>query len=162
MKRGINRGFTMIDFLVSVAVFLGVLGLISINLLSGQKRTQLTAATDLIVADLRLQQFKAMAGDTEGRSSSDRYGLYFGNSSYTAFHGSSYNASDTSNFVTTLPNGVAVNTIAFAGRVVIFEKGSGEVVGFDGNNNTLNIGASGQASGVTIRVNRYGVVDDVQ
>lgn len=157
----IVRGFTMIDFLVAVAVFLSVTGLISINLLSSQHKVNLTSAVDILVADLAGQQLKAMSGDTEGRGVNDAYGIYFGTTSYTVFHGLAYNPGDSSNFTVNLPVGITLANVTWPTNMVIFGKGSGEVVGWSGSTNSLQITSVSDGRTKTITVNRLGVVDNV-
>lgn len=156
-----RRGFTMIDFLVSIAVFVGLLGLISVNLLSSQQKTNLTTTLTSLMTDLRLQQFKAMTGDTEGRGVNDSYGIFFGTNSYTVFHGTVYNAGDTANFTVSLPTGIQLTNVTFPATTVIFNKGSGEVVDWMSGANSFALTSPTDGKTKTVTINRYGVVDNV-
>lgn len=155
-----RRGFTMIEFLIALALFAGGLTLIFINVLSYKKSSELKSTIELLTTDIRSMQFKAMAGDTEGRTSTDNYGVYFGLTNYTLFNGLVYNPNQATNFVVNLPGGINFVNNFFVNSSLVFSKGSGEVIGWTQQASSIAISDSLDGRIKTISVNRYGVVDD--
>ena len=97
-----KRGITLIETIVVVGVLLTLIGMASISFLPFRSKSTLDTAITTLIADIKSQQIKAMAGDTEGREANDNYGVYFGTNSYTLFHGTDFNPGDSSNFTVTL------------------------------------------------------------
>jgi prepilin-type N-terminal cleavage/methylation domain-containing protein len=154
-------GFTLIEFLVTVAVFGVGLTLVSLNLLSSQHRADMGSSVQMLLADIRATQFKAMRGGTEGRSDSDYYGIKFNEVDYVIFHGSSYVASDASNVVIALPQSLRFSEVTWPGGMVIFAKGSGEVLGWIEGYNEVRLTDESQGVTKTIELNQLGVVSYV-
>lgn len=156
-----NGGFTLAEIIVVVGIVVILAGLTFTNLTPTQRQSGLNSSLNILVADLKQQQIKAMAGDTEGRSTPDNYGIYFGTSTYTLFHGSSYSSSDTANQVVKLDNDVVVSNITFPSNVIIFTQVSGEILNFVNGSNTVTIkNVTGNLT-KTITINRYGVITSI-
>lgn len=119
-----NRGFTLIEMIVAASTIVTLLGFITISLVRSQQTASLTSTEEILVVDLKQQQLKSMIGDTEGRSSSDSYGVHFDSNRYVLFHGASYSSGDTSNSVNNLDSNMRFNN---AGFDIIFSKLSGEI-----------------------------------
>jgi len=116
-----KSGFTLVELAVVTSIILTLLGLITINLVRSQQGASLTSAGEILTTDLKQQQLKAMIGDTEGRATSDSYGIHFDSNRYVLFHGS-YSAGETSNSVINLDSSMKFNNPNFN---VIFSKLSG-------------------------------------
>lgn len=99
------------------------MGFITINLVRSQQGASLTSVEEILLADLKQQQLKAMIGDTEGRLDSDSYGVHFDQTKYTLFHGA-YLIGASSNSVINLDNNMQFNNPNFN---VIFSRLSGEI-----------------------------------
>jgi len=117
-----QRGFTLVELIVTVSILVILLGFITIGLDRSQQGASLASAQEELVTDLTQQQLKAMIGDTEGRSSSNSYGIHFDSNQYVIFHGATYSSSDSSNTIITLDNNLQFNNPNFD---VIFSKLSG-------------------------------------
>jgi prepilin-type N-terminal cleavage/methylation domain-containing protein len=113
-----QQGFTLVEIIVVVLIMAILLGFITINLIRSQQNTSLTSTEEVLVADLRQQQLKAMIGDTEGRASADSYGVHFDANKYVLFHGT-YSATDSANTVINLQSNMQFNSSNFN---VIFSK----------------------------------------
>lgn len=159
--KGTRPGFTIIEIIVVVGILATMLSIGYIRFVDIERRAPLSATASVVVGDLRGQQTKAMAGNTQTGTDSDSYGIYFQSNAYILFKGSSYNPSDTTNAVTPLPTNITVST-AFPGSSVVFAKGSGDVVGFTqgGSWVTLTQNLSGEQK--TITINRYGAATSIQ
>ena len=150
-----SKGYTIVELLVVMGLFAIFFGFASLNLLSVRSRTSLATTTEVLVSDLRAQQVRAMNGDTSGESQDINYGIYFSPNSYVLFKGT-YSQADTSNFSVNLDE--ATITTTFSASTIIFNKGSGEVVGFDPNANTIRLSSTSSNTSKIITVNRFGVV----
>lgn len=151
-----RRGFTLIEVIVilgivATLVAMGVIGSLSFRSASTLRTTAIT-----LQSDLANQQIKAMTGDTEGRSSADTYGIFFAPSSYTLFHGSVYNPSDSTNFTVQLGEELALAT-TYPNSQLIFTKASGEPV-TSPNPATIIIRDTNNTLQYTLTLNRFGVI----
>lgn len=116
-------GFTLVELAVVISIFVTLLGFITITLVRSQQTASLTSVEEILLADLKQQQLKAMIGDTEGRPTPDLYGIHFDSNRYVTFHGSAYSSSDTSNSVINLESNMQFNSPGFD---VVFSSKSGE------------------------------------
>jgi len=151
-----QRGFTLIELMVVITITAILLGFITINLVSSQQRASLNAIEQELLADLKQQQLKAMIGDTEGRETSDTYGIHFDSGKYTLFHGT-YSSTDSANFAINLDQNFQFQS---PGTDIIFSKISGEISAGSITNIVIRDSTNGNVK--TITVNRYGVVTQIQ
>lgn len=119
-----QRGFTLIELTIVTSIVVVLLGFITISLLKSQQTASLTATEEILLADLKQQQLKAMVGDTEGRSTPDSYGIHFEERGYVLFHGAIYSSSDNSNSVINLDGNMQFSNYNYN---VIFSKLSGTI-----------------------------------
>jgi type II secretory pathway pseudopilin PulG len=133
------EGFSLIEVIVVIGTITLLFSFVSVNLLSVRQKATTSTSADTLISDIRTQQLKAMVGDGEGVGGADRYGLHFDSSSYTFFRGSTYNPSDPSNFTIELSETVAVTNNTLPSGNVIFEKGSGEIVGFVNGQDSVSL-----------------------
>src|SRR5882762_7656724 len=120
-----NRGFTLVELLLSIAIFAILVTVVTLNLNTAQQNTSIVSSVDPLLADLSQQQIKAMVGDTEGRLALSDYGVSIASSSYTLFFGT-YSATESSNFSVNVPSNQQLTT-TFPSSQIIFIKGSGEI-----------------------------------
>lgn len=150
------KGFTVVEVSLVIAIFFILIGLVTVNLFKFQHTSQLSSTISSFLADYKEQQIKAMVGDTEGSVAVSSYGVHLETTSYTLFR----NAYGTGNFIINLPSGTKFTT-TFPNSQVIFATGSGEIVGFAANQNTITVLDTGDGSQKVITINRYGVVTGV-
>lgn len=153
-----KNGITLIETSVVIAVIATLFGFITLNLLSSKESASQSTTLDIFISDLRQSQLKAMVGDTEGRVSSDSYGVFIGATSYTLFHGPTYNVSDPTNYTVNLGDNEVFTSVQFSGNLLQFANMSGELVGFVPGANKLSIRNDNNGSQKDIQVNKYGVV----
>lgn len=153
-----KNGFTLIEVILSMAIFAILSGFVVVNLFSPQTKSAVNATATTLVTELRQQQIKAMSGETEGAATSQSFGIYIEPTAYTLFKGSSYNASDVSNFKINLETNLNLSSTLPSSQI-IFSKRSGEVQNFVTNQNTILLTNTAGGEQKTIRINRYGVVD---
>jgi prepilin-type N-terminal cleavage/methylation domain-containing protein len=150
-----RAGFTLVELLIVMGVIAVLGGLATVNLFQPQAAANVSSIVDKLVADLKSQQTKAMAGDTWGAGSAQEHGIYVQSGEYTLFKGGAYSAVDTDNIDIETEGGVTLST-TLPSTQVVFAKGSGEVNGFTNGSNTITITGTGGTKTVTI--NRYGAV----
>lgn len=155
-----KRGVTLIEILVVIGILLTLIGMASISFLPFRSKSTLDTAITTLISDTKSQQIKAMAQDTEGRSTSDNYGVFFGNNSYILFHGTSFSPTDPSNFTITLEDDILIES-TFPSSQLIFSIKNGEVVSFSQGQNSITLEDTVEGSSKTVNVNRYGVITSI-
>ena len=148
------RGYTLTELVIVIGLISIFLGFITVNLVSYQRNASFFSVSESLISDIRMQQMKAMVGDTEARSAADDYGIYFGTNSYTLFHGNSYNASDPANTVITLD---AQYQFTLSGRTFVFLRSTGEVRGYQVAQNSVTLRETLSGTQKTLVFNRLGV-----
>jgi len=156
------RGYTLIELMIVVGIVGILLSLITINLSRTQSKTSVASVTSEVVAAMKEQQVKAMVGDTEGTASSSRYGIRFETNSYVLFRGSSYSASDPSNVIVVTDPTIQFTNILFPDSTIIFEKISGEIVGYSSGQDAFTIRHTESNDQNVVELNKLGVVNQVQ
>lgn len=158
-RNAMQQGFTVVELLVTMVVFSILVGITTVSLANIRQRTSLSSEINTFIADYKEQQLKAMAGDTEGRAATDYYGVHVGTTSYTLFHGQTYNASDTTNFVINLHD---TNQFDPTSRTnTVFQKGNGEVDQYASATNKIVIKDTVDGSTKTVMINKYGVITGI-
>lgn len=154
-------GFTLPEVVIVTGIFLMLFGFIIFNVINLQHRTSVDEAAITFASDIKSQQLKAMEGATEGRTSADIYGIHFDSTSYTLFHGSTYNSADSANLVINLDKNISFNNDLFPNSNLVFLQGSGEVSGFVSGQNTITIQDANASTQKTITINRFGTITSV-
>lgn len=154
LTMGNQAGFTLVELMVTVAIILVLFGLSTINL--GQAQTSVATATsvDTMLGDIRNAQLLAMVGEKGGTTTEEPHGLFVQSNKYTLFEGSSFNGSDSYNYVVNAGPNVSFSTTLPSG-LLIFNKGDGGVSGFTAGSNTITVSTPSGSHVITI--NRYGV-----
>jgi hypothetical protein len=140
---------------MALTVILAVVAVVALS------RPQLQATFDstvaVFVADVRQQQLKAMAGDTEASGGTASFGVFIGSDTYTLFRGSAYSATSSDNFIVSLGGDVVFASTTFPTSSIIFYPRSGEVVGWSQSASSTRMKTPGSTER-SIHINRYGVV----
>jgi len=129
-------GLTLIELLIVMGVFAIIFSFATINLLKPQRKASIDAAASTLVSDIKEQQAKAMASDSEGSSNLQDHGVYFENNRYTLFQGSSYQAANPLNFTVDFsPNTIILNNLPLS--QIVFSKNNGLWLNFNDNTKTI-------------------------
>lgn len=163
MKRN-NKltGFTLIEMMVAVGVLL-ILFMLSNNVsLRPQQATSIGSAVDILAADLSSQQTSSMAGNESGGTINTSYGIYFQTDRYVLFRGAVYVPSETDNFTVQLAKTLTFSSINLPNNQAVFATGSGVFVNYDQTKNTVVLYDSSNNLSKTLRINSYGVVENLQ
>lgn len=155
-----NSGFTLIEIVIVTVIFITLMGISSVNLLGARDTVSIENEANVLINDIKAQQNQAMIGSTSGSTPSE-YGIYFESGQYTLFKGSSYSPSDPQNHTITLDPSLYFSTINLPSQSVIFERGSGEINGFNSLQNSITITSSTGGNTLTIEMNEYGAITNL-
>ncbi len=138
LPRNNTRGFTLVEMLTVLAIFVILFSIGTYALTSSRNRKSADVVTDAIT--FKLEEAKADSISGKGGTS---FGIKFNANSYVVFSGSTYNASDAANTTIALPDGISMSaTIPGADTSVIFARRSGvpNVTGTITISNTRDVG----------------------
>ena len=158
VKSGLDKmkkGFTLVETLLVMGIFGILIALGSINYFSTVNQTNVGVTKDVLVADLRSAQNKAMSGAALAGTTVDSWGLKLLESSYVIFPGPTYTAGATGNYIVQLPIGMSVST-SLPSSQVLFSKGTGEIVSYNSDTDVISLSVG--SSSKTIELNRLGVI----
>jgi len=149
-----KKGFTLPEIVVAVAFFGILVALVTISLFNARGQTVRGATIDVLAADLKEQQIKTMSG-----ANNSSYGVFLETSKYTLFDGSTFTPGASTNFEIELDTSISISGILFPNSIIVFEKGSGEVVGFAAGQNSFVVNLTPGNTFKTVTINRFGAVD---
>jgi len=155
-----NSGFTLIELVIVMGIIMTLFSLSAVSIVGLRQKASLNTTIDSLITDLKSQQLKAMIGESEGRASSDVYGIYFETNDYVLFHGGVYLSSSPDNFVVKGGDGVQFSS-TFSGHQIVFSQTAGEVVNFVIGNNMIAVSNTVSGEHKTITINRYGVITGI-
>lgn len=153
------KGYTLIELIVVLGIVALLTGIASVNLIRFQQQTNITGLTDAFITNVKEQQTKAMAGDAEGRGANSPYGVNIALDQYIQFH-DTFTSGESSNRVITLPPITEITT-TFPNSQIVFEGGSGEIIGYSSANSSVTIRNVQTNDQKVIHFNRYGAVTAV-
>lgn len=136
-----EKGFSIIELIVVMGIAMTLFAIGSIAFIKPQQKASIEAVANVLIADIKSQQTKAMSGD----SLSD-FTIQFNTNSYVL-----------DGYTVNLPKNVEIKDILFFDNKIIFQKGSGEFE-FTGNQNSLVISNEAGDESVSISINKYGAV----
>lgn len=152
-----QQGFTLIELGIVLAIMAIMLTLSIVSLSNVQDQAYSSKSLEILLSDIRMQQTKAMNGQTDGETITYRYGIHFETNTYTLFRGDTFNASDPYNFSVNLDGQLSFASVLFPNSQIVFEKGSGEIVGFSEGNNSFSF-----SDGTAVQMNSLGVITQIQ
>lgn len=155
-----QKGFTIIELIIVMGVAIILLGLTLGSSITFRTSTLTDTTITTFITDLRNQQIKAMAGDTEGRGIPDSYGIHISLTKYTLFHGNTYSPTDPSNFDVPIDPKINLTTL-FPNSIIVFNVKSGEITNFTTGSDTITIKETVNNNQKVIQLNKLGSVISV-
>ncbi len=155
-----QSGYTLIELVIVMGIIVLLFGFTTINLGGVTRVTSVNETVDMLIADIRSQQTKAMTGSGDGTSGSS-YGIYFQTDQYTLFRGTTYSSQNSTNFTVELDQNLNFVNDTFPNSTLIFLQSSGEISGYSAVNSTITIENTAGNEQKTIRVNQLGTVDQI-
>ncbi|OGG12521.1 hypothetical protein A3D77_01145 [Candidatus Gottesmanbacteria bacterium RIFCSPHIGHO2_02_FULL_39_11] len=156
-----SSGFSLIELTVVMAFFMSIFAIATLSLTRTQQSATVNSKLDQVTSDIQNQQLKAMNLDTEGQGINYPYGIRFEESRYILFRGSPFNSNDPSNFAVNIDAPLSFANITIPNSSIIFDKGTGEVIGFSPTNNTFILKNSVTNDQKKFTINRIGVITSI-
>ncbi len=158
--RDTRAGFTLIELLLVMGIITLLFSISTLLLSNLIPKASQTSGVEVLIADLRQQQAKAMEGETSGETTAQAYGIKFSAHEYIVFRGTTYSAAATDNFALAIDEPLQLST-TFPNQEVAFTKGSGEIISFVPGSNTITISDAQGGSSTTLVLNQYGVITQI-
>lgn len=152
-----RQGFTLIELALIMGIIAILVSFISVNLLKPQTTASVASTAQILVSDLKEQQIKAMAGDSEGTATAQAHGIYFEPTRYTLFRGTVFPAGDPSNFTINLESGLTLST-SLPQQQIVFTTRSGEVASYTSGSDTITLSHTQSGEQKIITINHYGTI----
>ena len=158
MTKYIQKGFTLIELIIVMVLFITIAAFVTTNLMEAQHHASISTTLTTLVADIKNQQSQAMTGENSQGSSPNYYGIHFSTNSYTLFSGSSYNPSDPNNQSIYLEPDFQFSNITFTSGNLIFIPTNGEVSGYSNLANSITLQDTTGGQQKVLQVNYLGVI----
>lgn len=153
-----DKGMTLVEILVVLALFTVVFAISSISLSGLIPKTNLSEYQQMFVSDLKRQQMQAMQGNYSNLDEALPQGVYLGDDQYVLFQGDTFQASDSANVVATLPQDVRFREVTIPDRQIIFLPLSGEVMNYQSDLDTFSLENSTTGDRVDFEINQLGAM----
>ena len=159
MKRLRLPGFTYVELMM----VLGIMGvLLSLSILSVGPliaKTTLKAQAQVLLADIASMQLKSMRREQGGDDRTTPFGIYFEAGKYVLFQGATYNPTDQENFEVLLSDDVRFSSILLPSSSILFERGSGTVVGYAAATSSVIMTQLSTGTSMVIQFNQNGIAE---
>ena len=152
------QGFTMVELLLVMSILAIIFSFIMVNLSNVIPKANVKGAAEVVVADLREQQMKALSGYESVTGGSSNYGVFFENDRYILFTGDVYVVGLDDSYTVMLEPGLAFDTSNLPLSTLVFLKGSGEVRNYNEILNSIAIRNTSTLETITIEFNQLGVL----
>lgn len=151
----IKKAFTFVEIITVIGVMTILFSLSAPQLFRLRDRNTLQTSSTKLISFIRQQQSNAM-------NSPNQYGIYFEQSKYILFKGSTYSSIDPTNTINILDYPLQFTLIQFPTSQIIFATGSGEIVSFDPNNHSFTLEDTLNHDQTTVQFNSLGVPTSIQ
>ena len=99
-----NKGFTIVEILITMAIAVILIGFTTFSLLGLRFQTAMNTTVNSLSTDLRTQQLLTMTGEATTGA-----GIYFMTDSYVLFSGPAYNPASGANLTVRLNGGLVIS-----------------------------------------------------
>lgn len=153
-----TTGFTLIELIVVVALIVMMLAFTSVNLTGVIPKASEEATLQVLAADIKEQQLKAMSGDITDSTVSISQGVHFANDHYVLFAGT-YSVDEPNNISFNYQKGMVLVSTSLPDNNLIFQVNSGEVI--SGSLDSYSVAILNQSNNQTIDliINHYGRIE---
>lgn len=157
-RRRNGAGFTVTEVVITIGIFGMILAFPMLFWWGIGRGDALSSTTQEVVGVINEAHADTVSGKSPDGAQTSSYGIHFESTYYTYFAGTSYNQSASSNVRTDLPTGVSFSQIDLPENNVIFERITGEVLGFDAASSTVAIQDTNTGQIRIITISRFGGV----
>ena len=158
LKRSRRRGFSLVEVLLVVGLLVLLFSFGAVIYSSFTRADQFVLETGKIRELINEARVRSVSGISLGGSQALSFGIYFQTDGYTLFPGTAYNSADTRNQRFSLPVKIEISEINLPANSLIFERISGEVLGFDPVSSHIVVTDLQSDRENKIIINRFGVV----
>jgi prepilin-type N-terminal cleavage/methylation domain-containing protein len=155
----VQRGFTVIEILIAIAIFAIIIALPSMLLYGTSRTDNLNFAYKQVKNSIGEAQVLTVASRSTDGQNPAQYGIYITTNSYVLFSGSAYNPNSATNEVTTLPSGVQFTTIQIPNSTILFERVTGKISNYSSTQHTLVLTETNTQQTKTLTLSTLGVQD---
>lgn len=156
-KMALKDGFTLVELLVVLGLFLIVFTLSNVSLSGMIARNSSSEFTQTFISDLNRQQNRAMTGETASGSAT-AYGIKFSPTTYTLFSGTTFSDAEPTNINIQLPKDLQFENINLLQDQILFNQGSGEVRNYVATASSIQLRNTTSNAVQTFQVNELGVI----
>ena len=153
-----KKGLTVIELLIVVGILAILLTLGTVVFSSFARKDQLLVQAKEIESILNEARMKTMAGFSLGGDEAFNFGVYFQTDRYILFPGSTYDSQNANNQEFILPTTVEIKSISLPSESIVFEKITGEVMGFDPQQNNFILNDKRSQEEKKMSINQLGTV----
>lgn len=154
-----DKGASLLEILLVMGISAILMAFIGLAVTSPSQKQDLVLTVADVTASLNEARSRAMNSDTSYAGSAKRFGVRFETSRYIIFGGSTYSASDTTNFSIDLPSNFSFSTINLPNNQVVFELLNGEVVSYNSSQNSVTVNENNTNQTKTISINKLGTTN---
>jgi len=155
-----SSGFSLIEILVVIFIVTTLVAL-PVGFFWGFGRTDaLVATTREVVGVLHEAQTNTISGKSVDGQNPSSYGLYFATNYYVLFSGTSYNANDSNNARTDLPQGMIFSQINVPSSIIVFDKITGKVRNYSDSAHSVQVQDSNTQEQKTITISELGAIHE--
>lgn len=154
-----NNGFTLLELLLTMSILAVLFALTVVNLTNIIPKANTRSAAEVLMADLKEQQIKAMSGYEAITGGSANYGIFFEDGRYILFTGDSFVEGNEENYEVLLQQGLEFDTTNLPLSSIVFAKGSGDVVNYNDTYDNIHIRNQITTELLTITFNQAGVFE---
>ncbi len=154
--------FTYLELMLVMGIFAVLLSISVLSIGPVLSKTNIVSQAQVLLADCATTQLKSMRREQGAASQVTPFGIHFDSNKYTLFQGATYSANDAENFVVNLSSDLRFSSISLPGSNVLFERGSGDVIGYSAAASSVVMTQSGTGKSVIISFNRYGLPELIQ
>ncbi len=145
-----NKGFTLIEILITMAILLTIVSMVSISYISFLNRSNVNSANQTIYSLIKQAQDNAI----NNLDNYSQYGVYFQNNQVTEFPGNTYSSTNSLNNSYTLPPGVSISNLSPTdNNPIIFNNVTGQLT-----NNGISFTLGGNFYSINLNINNNGAV----
>ncbi len=153
-----SRGFVLIEIVVVFGMLAVLTIMTTLNVFGSNRTASLTGAINILIADMKSQQTKAMTGSQVSGVSPLGFGIHFDSTGYTLFKGLTYSATEPTNSRINNDIKVRFSNISLPNGSLVYASRSGEFVGYSSTSSTVTVTHIDSGISKTVFLNKYGVI----
>lgn len=153
-----RSGLTVIELLVSISILVLLFTATTVVLNGVERKASSVSGINRLISDIKEQQLKAMVSDAGSGTVASSSGVYFNKTDYVLFRGNSFNAQDSTNYTTTLDEGLEFSDINLPNSQIRFQVQTGQVENYVAGQDNFSLLDTSTGTKKKLTINQMGVV----